>query len=84
MKTTQTPATAKNEKCLRMRFFTNFLLRLLRRIRKKNAGSCRLRICGHLCIDQGWGSYLLSRAAKTIGLLQKFNLYLTMRDKEFS
>jgi len=42
-------------------------------------------------IDQGWGTYLLSqaalivddcwRAAKTINLIQRFNLYLTMRDK---
>jgi len=44
VKTTQTPATAKSEKYLRMRFFTNFWPRLLRRIRKKNAGSCRNRL----------------------------------------
>jgi len=29
-KTTLTPATAENDKCLRIRIFTNFLLRLLR------------------------------------------------------
>jgi len=43
-KPTQTPATAKNEKWLWMRIFTNFWLRVW----KKNAGSCRsqLRIFG--------------------------------------
>ena len=42
--TTLTPATAEIAKWLRVRvrFFTNFLLRI--RVRKKNAKSCRIRL----------------------------------------
>ena len=39
-----TPATAEMEKWLRVRFFTNFWLRVRIRVRKKNAESCRSRL----------------------------------------
>jgi len=44
--TTQTPATAKLEKWLRIRnqFFTNYWLWVCIRIQKKNAESCRSRM----------------------------------------
>jgi len=44
--TTQTPATAKMEKWLRIRFrfFTNFWHRVRIRLRKKNTESCRSRL----------------------------------------
>jgi len=39
--TTQTPVTAEIKNWLRVRFFTNYWLRI--RVRKKNAESCRSR-----------------------------------------
>ena len=52
--TTQTPATTEIENCLRVRFFTNFWLRIW--IRKKNAEPCRsrLRIHGRPCLPGLW------------------------------
>jgi len=42
--TTQTPVTYEIEKWLRIRFFTNFWLRVRIQVQTKNAESCRSRL----------------------------------------